>query len=272
MPEEQTETVNVAVDIADDPPAKRPYERSTIEFPYNDLDDAVEVVRAIHRTGGRECELDALAATLGLTITSGAFRGRVSNAGTFRLTDNERGKARLSDLGHLIIQPDQEAQARAEAFLSVPLYLKIFDRYKGFTLPPPAALERELMGLGVSSKQTDKARQAFVRSARQAGFFAHGEDRLVRPQLSKSPPTRPLDEPAISDVQHRDGRSGDGDGNPPLDPLIAALIQKLPPAGTREWKAQERIMWLQMAAMAFQMVYGSPGTTIEIKEIDAREK
>ena len=271
MPEEYIENGNAAADPGPDVPVRRTYERSSIEFPYNDLDDAVELVRAIHRTGGMECELDALAAALGLPMISGAFRGRVSNAGTFRLTDNERGKARLSELGRRIIQPDQEAHARADAFLSVPLYQAIFDRYKGFTLPPPAALERELVALGVSSRQTDKARQAFVRSARQAGFFAHGEDRLVRPQLSGRPPTKPLDEAAASEMHRRNGGGG-GNDLPPLDPLIAALIQKLPPAGTREWKAQERVMWLQMAAMAFQMVYGPPGTQIEVKEIDARNE
>jgi hypothetical protein len=51
---------------------------------------------------------------------------------------------------------------------------------------------------------------------------------------------------------------------PPLDGLILALVKKLPPAGTKDWDAQGRVMWLQMAAMAFQMAYG-PADTIEIK-------
>jgi hypothetical protein len=61
--------------------------------------------------------------------------------------------------------------------------------YKGFTLPGPAALEKFMREVGVSSKQTGKARQAFMRSARPAGFFAHGEDRLVRPA---DPGTKPI--------------------------------------------------------------------------------
>jgi hypothetical protein len=35
--------------------------------------------------------------------------------------------------------------------------------------------------LGVSGKQTPRARQALQRSAEQAGFFRHGRDRLVHP-------------------------------------------------------------------------------------------
>jgi hypothetical protein len=37
--------------------------------------------------------------------------------------------------------------------------------------------------------------------------------------------------------------------------LIAALIQKLPPSGT-DWSSDDRVMWLQMISMAFQMAYG----------------
>jgi hypothetical protein len=90
----------------------------------------------------------------------------VSNASTFRLTENERGKVRLSELGRTVLRSDQEAHARVDAFLAVPLYGKLFERYKGYTLAPTPALEREMIGLGVSSKQADKARQSFMRSAR----------------------------------------------------------------------------------------------------------
>jgi hypothetical protein len=58
-----------------------------------------------------------------------------------------------------------------------------------------------------------------------------------------------------------------GSDPPPLDPLIAALIQKLPPANTTDWKVQDRVMWLQMIAMAFQMAYGAV-EMIEIKTSD----
>jgi hypothetical protein len=38
-----------------------------------------------------------------------------------------------------------------------------------------------------------------------------------------------------------------------LDGLILVLVKKLPPAGTTDWKAADRAMWLQTAAMAFQI-------------------
>lgn len=39
------------------------------------------------------------------------------------------------------------------------------------------------------------------------------------------------------------------------DPLIDALIDKLPPKGTR-WPIDERLVWLRMATMAFDLAYG----------------
>jgi len=42
-----------------------------------------------------------------------------------------------------------------------------------------AALEREIVGLGVSDKVKDRARQKFEKSAEQTGFFEHGKTGLL---------------------------------------------------------------------------------------------
>lgn len=39
------------------------------------------------------------------------------------------------------------------------------------------------------------------------------------------------------------------------DPLIGALIEKLPRSGTA-WSIEQRLVWLRMAAMAFDLAYG----------------
>lgn len=204
-------------------------ERSTIQFPYNDLDDAVAIAKAVHENAGTSCSLDQLAAYLKNSFTSGSFRLRVSNAATFGLTDNERGEVRLTELGRRIADPSQEAAAKVELFLVVPLYSRIYENYKGFTIPGAAALEKFMREVGVSSKQTGKARQAFMRSARQAGFFAHGEDRLVRPA---GPGTKPIEAAELASAEHdakrkKNGGSGDGgDMGLNLDPLLIELLKK----------------------------------------------
>lgn len=238
-------------------------QRSTIAFPYNDLDDAVTIAKAIHENAGTSCTIDQLAAYLKVSITSGAFRVRVANASTFGLTENERGEIRLTDLGRRIADTSQEASARVEAFLAVPLYARVYEHFKGYTLPGAAALEKYMSDVGVSTKQTDKARQAFMRSAKSAGFFAHGEDRLVRPA---GPGTKPVDAPKDEKKDTQDTkRNGSGNGGGPDDPLIAAIIDKLPPKGP--WPVADRVTWLKMLVMAFQISYGpEPEISIQAEQ------
>lgn len=235
-------------------------QQSTILFPYLDLDAAVEVAHAMYKTRGHGAmEAHELAAQMGQTI-SGAFRLKTGTARIFGLTEKAgRDATKLSALGISIIEPETEKEARAEAFMSVPLYREIYDKYKGQRLPPPKALEREMEALGVSNKQTDKARQAFERSARQAGYFAHGEDRLVRPHFGDQPAK------AKEDV-HDEGetgskRVGGGGGGDGLHPFIQGLLQTLPAPGT-DWDANARADWLTAAATMFKLIYKGGGDVI----------
>ncbi len=231
-------------------------ERSTIQFPYNDLDDAVTIVKAIHEHAGLSCTIDQLAAYQKQSMTSGAFRLRVGNAAMFGLTVNERGQVSLTDLGRRISDPEQEASAKAEAFLEVPLYRLIHDHFKGYQLPPTAALERFMRDSGVSPKQTDKARHAFQRSARQAGYFVHGEDRLVRPA---GPGTRPTDrspetETSAATAEKTGGGGGGVPPGPTHHPFIEGLIRELPKTGD-PWPAKKQELWLDTARSIFKMIY-----------------
>lgn len=237
-------------------------EQSTILFPYGDLDDAVSVARAVYARSGRgACDLDELAAEMGQTM-SGAFRMKTAAARIFDLVTKEgKSSIRLTELGQQVVNSDSERGARAEAFLRVPLYAGIFEKYRGHLLPPPKALEREMLSLGVSSKQTDKARQAFERSARQAGFSEAGEDRLVRPKTEL--PTRKADEfEAPDDKQEqqekrdrRVGGGGDGGGH---HPFVQGLLQTMPEPGT-VWTIEGRAAWLEAAANVFKLMYQGDG-------------
>lgn len=268
MTEEQVVNAEAGAESQSAEAEKR--ERSTIQFPYNDLDDAVGVAKAVHANAGVQCTIDQLAAYLRQSLTSGAFRLRASTAAIFGLTENERGTVRLTDLGRRMADPAQEIEARAEAFLHVPLYGRIYANYKGFTLPPAAALERFMREVGVSPKQTDRARQAFMRSARQAGFFVHGEDRLVRP-ASGGPGTKPIDEPKEDSVRDAKRGGGGGSGDPPdLHPFISGLLGSLPHAKVGEpkpeWPISEQVKWLQTAASIFSLMYESHDGRVKIEQ------
>lgn len=167
--------------------------RSTIEFPYQSLKDAEQVASELHHKWAGSASPDQIAAGLNSTTKSGAFRLKIAAARLFGLVDVSRGNVSLTNLGRQIIDPQTRDGARSEAFLRVRLFRAIFDDFKSSLLPPDAALEKKMMGLGVSPKQASRARQAFQRSAEHAGFFRHGRTRLVQPATSFRDPQEPSD-------------------------------------------------------------------------------
>lgn len=257
MPEENMGPMESATAVPAERPQKRERKRSTIQFPYNDLDDAVEVAKQVFQHGDN-CGLDQLAPWMGHdSVTSGTFRLKVGAARVFGLVEVGRKRVSLTPLGRDITNPAREEQARRQAFLKVPLYNAIFERYRGHLLPPDVGLEREMAALGVAEKQTDKARQAFRRSAEQADFFKEGRDRLVLPA---GVPTKEIARPEGEAQEERrkdeeDQRGSGGGGLPPgLHPFIQGLLGTLPPPGS-EWPEEKRKQWLQTAESIFGLIY-----------------
>jgi hypothetical protein len=76
----------------------------------------------------------------------------------FGVIEGDGSKHKLSELGRSVVDPKQARGAKARAFLTVPLYKAIFEKYRGGVLPPAAALDRDIATLGVSEKQKERAR------------------------------------------------------------------------------------------------------------------
>lgn len=242
---------------------KQERERSTIDFPYTSLDDAIEVAKAVHKLGGTECRIDSLAAELGHeTVKSGGYRLRLAAARVFGLANLSQGTVSLTALGQRIVDADQEKAARVEAFLKVPLYSAIYEEFKNGALPPPAGLETKMAALGVSAKQKEKARQVFQRSAKEAGFFAYGNNKLVYPALGNvaSPVKgKELEQKTDPNITGSGGNGGNGGDGKKRHPFIEGLLETLPPAALgatkTEWALKDRQDWLQTAAGIFNLIY-----------------
>jgi hypothetical protein len=228
-------------------------ERSSISFPYNDLANAVRVAKGVNTIGGSSAQAEQLAAELKVSAKGGAFSLLLLTAKTFGFVTYGKGTIQLTPLGMKLCDPKQERAAKAEGFLTVPLYKAIYEKFKGTTLPPGAALESEMANLGVAKKQTDKARQTFQRSAQQAGFFAHGQDRLVLPGPGPSGGIEPTKEREGEQTKVREKYEDDGGGGG-RHQLIEGLIKTLPQEGS-EWSLEDRHRWLQLAAGIFDFVY-----------------
>ena len=237
-------------------------ERSRIQFPYFALDEALDVATAIYKNVALgECEDDQLAPWLKLSSTSSGYRSRVSTAKMFGLIDNpSSGRYRLTDLGQRIVDPDQQGAAKSEAFLAVPLFSAVYERFRGNALPPPTALERDFRELGVAEKQTSKARWAFERSAQSAGYFNQGRERLVKPGFAESKGNQePERQP--SDANNPNKVDADDGGNGTRHPFIQGLLQTLPEPGT-VWALEGRVAWLKTAATCFDLIYQGNGTIV----------
>jgi hypothetical protein len=241
---------------------KAPRDQSKIKFAYLTLDDAVAMAVGVHETQGTTCQVDQLAAHLDLKPDTGSFRLRLGNAKLFGFITHSMGTITLTPLGSRICDPQQEQAAKAEAFLNVPLYKAIYEQFKGASLPPPAALEAAMVTLGVVTKQKAVARQVFVRSATQAGFFAFGPNRLVMPpirgvagaaaatlQQNGGTPTEPtmVEKP-------KGGYGSDDGGGGDCDPAIQGLIRRLPPPDS-DWPLDKQARWLLAVSHAFDVIY-----------------
>lgn len=240
-------------------------ERSTIGFPYYDLKAAEEVAFAVYtRAGISSCPLDELAAEMKVTM-SGNFRLKNAAAKLFDLVDKDGVSAlKLSDIGLRLVDRSAEAEARANAFMAVPLYSALYELYRGKLLPPTKALEREICNLGVSVKQATKARQIFQSSAKHAGYFDSGEDRLVRPRVSGSSAAAEFERPGVekrsdaADEPAQKGRKGGGGNGSGYHPFVEGLLQTMPEPGTL-WAIEGRAAWLEAAANVFKLMYQGDG-------------
>jgi hypothetical protein len=225
-------------------------DRSTIEFPYMDLDNAVEIAKAVHQAGGT-CTKEQLAARMNQSATSGGFYLRITNAKLFGFVGYERGTITQTPLGQQISDPQQEKTARVQAFLNVPLYKALYEKFKSATLPPVEGLESAIGTLGVAPKQKDKARQAFQRSAKQAGFFEFGTDKLVMPTTAMRL-AKPVEREPVKALHQNQGDNLRYDTN--YHPFIQGLLSSLPPANT-QWPVEARKKWLQTAENIFGLIY-----------------
>jgi hypothetical protein len=245
---------------------KAPREQSSIAFPYGDLEIAIGVAQAVFDAGAVALTREQLAGVLGLSLGSGNFVLKTATVRTFGLLVNKEGKYELTELGFEAVNPDEKVRrsARAKAFLAVPLYQKAYEEFRGKPLPPrPHGLEQAFVKFGVAPKQRTAARLAFDKSAKQAGFFDNGMERLVAPIITGGMPTDRGRPSAASSDGEPDNKAkrvlrkiahDEGDHHP----FVQGLLDTLPEPGTN-WAIEGRAKWLQAAAHIFDLIYGGDG-------------
>lgn len=238
-------------------------ERSTILFPYMNLDVVVPLPKAVYAWGARTCERGQLAGQLKMAPDGGQFRQKLQNARTYGLLNYSGQSVELTEVGVRLCDPATEKEALVQAFLSVPLFEQVYERLRDHPLPPDAAIQRQMIEMGVAPKQAQRARRAFKSSARTAGFFEIASDRLVRPHTSGSNGQFGKDDSGTKEVNQHSG-GGDEPPRGGIHPLVQALLAEMPEAGTR-WEKDHCVTWLKMMLLSLGMIYENRN---ELQEIE----
>jgi hypothetical protein len=171
-------------------------------WPQTDLSASVEVARVIVDPGGGELDKEQLAKLLGYTsANSGTFLSKLAAARQFGLLDGRSPELRPTRLALDILEPsypDARENALFKAFVSVPLFRDVFNRFKGRAIPGNLALERALKDqFGVPAKQTGFVRARFLNSADQAGLFNGSGNRTRMAHPLEKPGNQPGDRPSL---------------------------------------------------------------------------
>lgn len=146
-------------------------------FPGYDLTTCIDVARSIHAKGGGQATPEALASYLGYKGTNnGAYLTKVAAARYFALISKAGPVFVPTGLAHQILSPvyPQDAQkALIDAFMSVDLFRKVYEDFKGRELPPETGMLNALRNqYGVAPARAKDAYRTLMDSADTAGFFS----------------------------------------------------------------------------------------------------
>lgn len=235
--------------------------RGAMNSPYFDLDASIKVADAIYTRGGGTASSDQLAAWLDYKSTrSGTFITRMSAANKhFGLIEQNGDQFTLSDRGRNVlapVMPEDAINAKADAFLSVTLFAKVYEDHRGKALPPEVGLKNLFKNTyRILPDRVNQAVRVFLNSADQSGFFNEGRDRLIRPgKGTSSTPSGDSKKPDTSTQQDKPRFAGGGGDGGSIHPSIIGLLRDLPPPGT-PWTIQKKKTFLAVFTAAIDWIY-----------------
>ena len=237
--------------------------RSGMNSPYFDLEASIKVAEIIHNKGGGACAPDQLAAWLEYKSTrSGTYLTRVSAANKhFGLIDTDGDRFIVTERAQKIlapVMPNDAVEAKADAFLAVPLFAKVYERFRGTQLPPEIGLKNLFENtFKVLPDRVPQAVRVFLSSAEQAGFFATTGDRsrLVRPAAANVPPQGVVTKKDEQLPAPEKPKGGGGDGpTGGVHSAIIGLLRELPPPGT-PWTSQKKQRFLDAFKATVDFIY-----------------
>jgi hypothetical protein len=247
---------------------REPSQKSGTQYPWFDLNDSIEVAKAAHDKGGGTCGRDLIAVALKYgTSKSGGFLARIYAAKQFGLIDLNRDVVSVTDRATRIlhpVMPEDAHTAMVEAFLAIPLFQKIFEKFKGGPLPPEVGLQNLLKTeYKIVADRVKPALRVLLDSAEQAGFFKASGDRtrMIAPTgvVHQSTSAKLQAPPAKMDgeAQAKPPAGGGGDGHTGVHPALIAMLRELPRPGT-EWVPAKKDRFMTAFRSIVDVIYPDP--------------
>lgn len=225
-------------------PRVAPVARSSSTAPYFDLDSSIKVADVVFHKGGGACTGDQLAHWLDYkSVRSGTYLTRVSAANKhFGLIDQEGDRFVVTERAKKIlapVMPDDATSAKVEAFLSVPLFSKVYDQFRGSQIPHEVGLKNLFQSTyKVLPDRVPQAVRVFLNAAAQAGLLTADRTRLIKPAAPAGDAKAPTKDEQAPAPEKQRAAYGGGDGPTGVDSAIAGLLRKLPPPGP--WSVREK--------------------------------
>jgi hypothetical protein len=239
-------------------------------YPVYDLNSCIALAKKVKDDGGNDCTPEQLGALMGYKNTNGGgFATRVSNAKMFGLIETVQGRYRITQRAETILYPTMESERQqmlVDAFLSVPLYRRVYEMHKGQRLPEALGMQN-LLHRQFDIPTGDRLIQALrvlMDSGDQAGFFRSTQGRrtnLVLPIITPGTATTLEVEQLPKNGGGGNGggggiRGGDGGGSVSRGKLLDGMWEMLPPG--EAWTEPELQTWLKMLTMALRVRYRVP--------------
>ena len=155
-------------------------QRSAFLFPAYGFNTALDIARRVEESGGGSLTEETLAINLGLSAKSSGFRLKSLAARQFKLIGKQGEILATTPVAKAIFKPTSNEDAQRgyrEAFMAIPLFKAVSERYRGHRLPDSRTLrnvlEREFQ---VEHSRVQQAERLLLDSARDTHLLKHTAD------------------------------------------------------------------------------------------------
>lgn len=182
-------------------------ERSAL-YPMITVDDCFEIIESIDKIGGKVYSNGSIAQALGMSEKTNSFRSKISTLRQYGLISGNQGTFKLTEISNEYLYPtqdEQKKQAKLKAFLGVPLYKKLIEKYENQVLPSIDKLANVLLGkeFGLTKGTKDSAADNFLKSLEQLDLVVNGV-LVINPLENKVDGADVKEEVSFNDIKNEE--------------------------------------------------------------------